>query len=80
MNLTEILQGANVALHVISTRLLTLLAMLGTFALFAWAMWLQTILGAIIASAWGLTIFLPVLFADRGGSSHAETPQHPAEP
>jgi hypothetical protein len=78
--LVEILAGANVALRVIQERLVVLVCMGLTFALFAWAMWLQTVLGAIIAATWGLSIFLPVLFAGRGApdAQVQETPGDPA--
>lgn len=75
--LEELLTGANVALRVIQARLILIIALLLTFAMFAWAMWLQTPLGAIIASVWGLSIFLPVLFTGRGG--HDAVPQDAAQ-
>jgi hypothetical protein len=65
--MVEILTGANVALKLIQARIILILALLLTAGAFAWAMWLQTVLGAIIAATWGLMIFLPVLFAGRGG-------------
>lgn len=81
MTLVEILEGANVALRLIQERLVLVLCMLMTFGLFAWAMWLQTALGAIIAATWGLTIFLPVLFAGRG-EKHVlpQAAEHPTQP
>jgi sugar phosphate permease len=79
VTLVEILQGANVALRLIQERLVLVLCMLLTALLFGWAMWLQTVLGAIIAATWGLTIFLPVLIAGRGAGNNApEAAQHPA--
>lgn len=82
MNLADILTGAHVALRLIQARLITVIALLLAFVLFAWAMWSQTTLGAIIAAIWGLTIFLPVLFAGRGGYDGASTqrPQRSREP
>lgn len=79
MNLLEVLAGANVALRLIQARLITILALLLTAALFGWAMWLQTVLGAIIAAAWGLSIFLPVLFMGKGGSDAPEKRVDPAD-
>jgi len=76
MTLVEILAGANVALRLIQERLLTFVALLLTFALFGWAMWLQSILGAIIAGTWGLSIFLPVLFSGRGTSHVRQPPEN----
>lgn len=66
MNLVEVLQGAHVALAVIQARLILLITLVMTFLLFGAAMWLQTQLAAIIASLWGLFVFLPVLLAGRG--------------
>jgi hypothetical protein len=75
LKLVEILAGAEVALRVLQERLVLMVCMLITAGLFSWAMWLQTVLGAMIALAWGLAIFLPVLFAGRGDSD--ERPQRP---
>lgn len=78
MTLIEILQGANVALHVIQVRVVLMTTLLLTFALFAWAMWLQTQLGTIIAAAWAVLVFLPVLYT--GGRRGIETKhQHTSE-
>jgi hypothetical protein len=75
MNLLDILQSANLALRILQARLVTLIALLLTFIMFAVAMWLQTVLGAIIASVWGLSIFLPVLFTGRGGHDGSQVSQ-----
>jgi hypothetical protein len=78
MTLVEILEGANVALRVIQERLVLILCMLMTFGMFAWAMWLQSVLGAIIAAAWGILIFLPVLITGRGEKHGvSQAPQNP---
>lgn len=62
------------ALRVLAQRLITLLALLMTFGLFAWSMWMQSTLSCIIASLFGGLIFLPVLFAgrQREPTSHGE--------
>lgn len=69
MNLLEILNGANVALHMLQARIVLVITLVLTFALFAWAMWLQTQLGTIIAAAWAVLVFLPVLYT---GARHGE--------
>lgn len=80
MNLVEILQGANVALHVLQARVILVICLLLTAAIYGWAMWLQTQLGAIIAASWSLLVFLPVLYS-AGGKSHAVKAEHQrAEP
>jgi hypothetical protein len=74
MNLTEILQGTNVALHLLQVRLVLVLTLVLSFALFAWSMVLQTQLGAIIAAAWAVLVFLPVLYT--GGRHGTVQRQH----
>lgn len=76
----KLLELVELALRVIQERLLVMVCMLITAGLFSWAMWLQSVLGAIIATTWGLTIFLPVLFAGRRDTDAQEAAQHPAEP
>lgn len=78
MTLVEILQGANVALHVIQARLVLVLTLVLTFALFSWAMVLQTQLGCILAAAWAVLVFLPVLLTGKGVIHGIETRHHPA--
>jgi hypothetical protein len=81
VNLIEVLTGANVALKLLQERLVLILALLLTAGIFSWAMLLQTVLGAIIASVWGLSIFLPVLFTGQGahhGKVSEDPAQHPA--
>jgi hypothetical protein len=71
MNLAEILQGAHVVLKLISVRLITLVALVLTAGLFAWAMYDPSTLRVIIAAIWALCCFLPVLWTGRKGSDHA---------
>jgi len=71
MNLAEILQGAHLVLRLLSVRLITLIALLVTAGLFAWALYDPTSLRVIIVGIWALTVFLPVLWAGRKGSDHA---------
>jgi hypothetical protein len=73
VTLLEILQGANVALHILAARAVLVLAMLLTAGFFAAAMALQTQLGAIIAATWAILVFLPVLYT---GGKHAIETQH----
>lgn len=79
MTLIEILQGANVALHVIQARLVLVLTLVLTFALFSWAMVLQTQLGCILAAAWACLVFLPVLLTGKGVIHGIEARHQPAD-
>lgn len=76
MNLLEILQGANIALKLLQTRIIVVICLLFTAAIYGWAMWLQTQLGVIIAAAWSVLVFLPVLYSAGGGKSHAVETKH----
>lgn len=75
MNLLEILQGANIALKLLQTRIIVVICLLFTAAIYGWAMWLQTQLGVIIAAAWSVLVFLPVLYS-AGGKSNAVKAEH----
>jgi fatty acid desaturase len=67
--LERMLLGTNVALGVLQARLVLVLTLLLTAGAFAWAFWLQTQLACILAAAWAVLVFLPVLFS--GDKPHA---------
>lgn len=77
LDLLEMLSGTNVALKVLSARLLLLLTLTMTFALSCWAMYLQSQMGAIIAAGFAVLVFLPVLL--RGERRHADQRVHAEE-
>lgn len=66
-SVVDILVGANVALKLISARLVTILALVMTCGMFVWTMCDPTILRCIMAATWAVVIFLPVLWAGRRG-------------
>jgi hypothetical protein len=65
MKLTDIATAIEVGLTVLTHRLLTLVALIMTFGLFCVAMSQATWVHLAIAGAFGLVIFLPVLYCDR---------------
>lgn len=65
MKITDIARAVDVGLTVLTHRLLTLLALLMTFALSCWAMSEPTWLHFLTSGAFGVLIFLPVLYCDR---------------
>jgi hypothetical protein len=69
-NLDKVVAAIQVALKVLGARFLTLLALLMTFGLFAWAMFQATWLHFAIAAAFGIVIFLPVLWHGRTGDQN----------
>ena len=81
MTLLEVLSAANLVMRLLQARLVTIIALLLTGGFYGFAMWKETVLGAILAGVWGLTIFLPVLFTGRGGhdgSVSKDAAQQPA--
>jgi hypothetical protein len=63
--MADLARVVDVGLTVFTRRFMTLLALTLTFALFSWAMILGTVLGVIIAGAFALIVFLPILAVDR---------------
>jgi hypothetical protein len=60
----ELAQAVHIGLTILSHRVLTLLALLMTFGLFSWAMMQGTVLHFAMAAAFGVCIFLPILFGN----------------
>jgi len=48
--------------RILAARILAFVALLMTFGLFCWAIYVQTWVGFAIAGTFGVTIFLPVLW------------------
>ena len=65
--LVDILVGADVALKIISARLITILALVMTCGMFVWTMCDPVTLRCIMAATWAVVIFRPVLWAGRRG-------------
>jgi hypothetical protein len=59
----------DVLLKALGTKVLMLLSLVMSFGLFCWAMWLQTLLGVIVAGAFGLGALWPVLYIGMQRSS-----------
>jgi uncharacterized membrane protein len=72
--LSDLARAVDVGLTVLSYRILTLLALLMTFALFSWAMVQGSWIHFAIAGAFGVVIFLPVLMAQASATSKPEAP------
>lgn len=61
MNIEAVMGVIHVGLKVLSKHVLCFVALIMTFALFCWAMWLGTQLSLWAAGIFGGVIFLPVL-------------------
>lgn len=59
-----VLAVIDMLMRALGTRILTFAALAMTFALFCWAMRLQSWLGFAIAGAFGLGVLLPVLYTN----------------
>ena len=62
--MTDVAPVIEVALRMLSSRVLLFLAMMMTFGLFCWAMWMGTLLGLIMAATFACLVYLPVLFKE----------------
>lgn len=62
---SELAGAIDMALRVLSRRFLTILALTCTFTLYSWAMYEGSLVHFLIAGAFGLSVFLPVLWQDR---------------
>jgi len=59
---SQLLLLIDTLLRALGTKALTFAALVMTFALFCWAMWLQTLLAFGIAGAFGIAVLAPVLW------------------
>lgn len=72
-----LLKSISVLMKVLSTRLLLIVTLMLTFALFAWAAYIPDYWRLSVATIFALLVFLPVQRADsKQGASH-EHPQTP---
>lgn len=61
----------DVLLHVLSKHVLCFVALIMTFAVFCWVLWLGTWIGVATAGLFGVGIFLPVLWRTmKKGETH----------
>lgn len=65
VDLTQVVAAVEVSYRILASKVLALLCMIMTFALFAWSMWQASWLHFAVAGTFGLTIFLPVLWITR---------------
>lgn len=49
------------AIQAITSRVVALIAMIMSFALFCWSLWMGTLLSLCVAGAFAILVFLPVL-------------------
>jgi hypothetical protein len=62
--MSDVAPVIEVALRMLSARVLLILAMVMTFGLFCYAIWAGTLIALIVATAFALSVFLPVLFKE----------------
>ncbi len=63
----SVMLALDTLLKALGTKALTFVALVMTFALFCWAMWLQSWLAFAIASAFGVGVLGPLLLTIRKG-------------
>lgn len=73
MDAGEILRIIDILLRALGTKLLCILALLMTFALFAWSMYKGSWLGLAIAGTFAFVALLPTLFVAWSGRQSRES-------
>lgn len=70
MKQIDLLTILDAAKDIVAARIVVMLSLGMTFALFCWAIWLETIIGLVTAGCFAVFVFLPVLLRTRnkGGS------------
>lgn len=72
MRMDTIAAVLNASLKVLAGRVLSFLALGMTFGLYCWSMFRGQWISFVIASVFGVTIFLPVLLKQVGASNDAD--------
>ena len=63
----QLLAVMDVATKILAARVLSIVALVMTFGLFCWAMWMQAVLACVVAGGFAVMVFLPVLIGERRG-------------
>jgi cytosine/uracil/thiamine/allantoin permease len=63
----QLLAVLDAATRIVAARVLSMLCLLMTFALFCWAMWSQTVLACVVSGGFAVIVFLPTLIGERRG-------------
>jgi hypothetical protein len=63
----QLLAVLDTATRIVAARVLSMLCLLMTFALFCWAMWMQTTLSCVVSGGFAVIVFLPTLIGERRG-------------
>ena len=74
MKQLDLLTVLNAAKDIVAARVVVMLSLGMTFALFCWAIWLETVIGLVTAGVFAVFVFLPVLYRNRakGDSSDGQ--------
>jgi hypothetical protein len=74
MKQIDLLTVLDAAKDIVAARVVIMLTLAMTFALFCWALWLETVIGLVTAGVFAVVVFLPVLFKGRskGDSSDGQ--------
>ncbi len=65
LDINRLLAAADVAKWILSERILTFVALMMAFSLYAYAMYYQSTLAIWVAGLFSVIVFLPVLVGDR---------------
>ena len=61
----SLMAAAEIAMRIAAARVLSICALVMTFGLACWAMWMQSVMAAVISGGFAVLVFLPVLIGER---------------
>jgi hypothetical protein len=66
----QLLAVLDAVVKITSARVLSMLALMMTFGLFCWAMWMQSTLACVVSGGFAVLVFLPTLIGERRGEKN----------
>ena len=66
----QLLAVMDAVTKIVAARVLSMLALMMTFGLFCWAMWMQSTLACVVSGGFAVLVFLPTLIGERRGEKN----------
>ena len=66
----QLLAVMDAVTKIVAARVLSMLALMMTFGLFCWAMWMQSTVACVVSGGFAVLVFLPTLIGERRGEKN----------
>ena len=66
----QLLAVMDAVTKIVAARVLSMLALIMTFGLFCWAMWMQSTVACVVSGGFAVLVFLPTLIGERRGEKN----------